>query len=54
MMDGNNVSRLIKIMAQEPLKVKDYKEIKNKGNYLSVSWMIIIALQSSAWPGLPR
>jgi hypothetical protein len=23
----------IKIMAQEPLKVKDYKEIKNKGNY---------------------
>ena len=48
MMDGNNVSSVIKIMAQEPLKVKDYKEIKNKGNYLIVSWMIIIALQSSA------
>jgi hypothetical protein len=33
MMDGNNASSVIKTMAQEPLKVKDYKEIKNKGNY---------------------
>jgi hypothetical protein len=48
MMDGNNVSRVTKTMAQEPLKVKDYKETKNKGNYLIVSWMIIIALQPSA------
>ena len=33
MMDGNNVFSVIKIVAQEILKVKDYKEIKNKGNY---------------------
>jgi len=31
MMDGNNVSSVIKIMAQDPLKAKDYKETKNKG-----------------------
>jgi hypothetical protein len=35
MMDGNSVSSVIKIMPQEPLKVKDYKKIKNKGNYSS-------------------